>query len=130
VPQLIGIARKSGRFAYVGDGQNRWPAVHRLDAARLFRLALEKGVAGTRYHAVADEGIPFRSIAEIIGHQLSIPVESISVKDAAKSFSWFGEFAATDNPSSSLLTRNQLDWEPTHPGLLADLNGPAYFERK
>ena len=101
VPQLIGIARKKGRFAYVGDGQNRWPAVHRRDAARLFRLALEKGVAGARYHGVAEEGIPFRSIAEIIGRQLNIPVESISAKDAARSFSWFGDFAATDNPSSS-----------------------------
>jgi nucleoside-diphosphate-sugar epimerase len=104
--------------------------VHRRDAARLFRLALEKGVAGARYHGVADEGIPFRSIAEIIGRRLSIPVESISAKDAGKSFSWFGDFAATDNPSSSLLTRNQLGWEPTHPGLLADLNGPSYFVSK
>jgi len=130
VPQLIGIARKNGRFACVGDGQNRWPAVHRRDAARLFRLALEKGVAGARYHGVADEGIPFRSIAEIIGRQLGIPVESISVKDAGKSFSWFGDFAATDNPASSVLTRNQLGWEPTHPGLLANLNGPAYFAGK
>jgi len=130
VPQLIAIARKKGRFAYVGDGQNRWPAVHRRDAARLFRLALEKGVAGTRYHGVADEGIPFRSIAEIIGRQLNIPVESISAKDASKAFSWFGDFAATDNPASSVLTRNQLGWEPTHPGLLANLNGPAYFAGK
>ena len=104
--------------------------MHRRDAARLFRLALEKGVSGTRYHGVADEGIPFRSIAEIIGRQLSIPVVSISAKDASKSFSWFGDFAATDNPSSSLLTRNQLDWEPTQPGLLADLNGPNYFASK
>jgi nucleoside-diphosphate-sugar epimerase len=130
VPQLIAIARKKGRFAYVGDGQNRWPAVHRRDAARLFRLALEKGVAGTRYHGVADEGIPFRSIAEIIGRQLSIPVDSISAKHAAKSFSWFGDFAATDNPSSSTRTRDQLGWQPTHPGLLDDLNGPGYFATK
>lgn len=127
IPQLIGIARKKGSFAYVGDGQNRWPAVHRRDAARLFRLALEKGVAGARYHGVADEGIPFRSIAEIIGRQLKIPVDSISAKDASKAFSWFGDFAATDNPSSSLLTQTQLGWEPSHPGLLDDLNGPTYF---
>ena len=127
VPQLIGIARKKGRFAYVGDGETRWPAVHRRDAARLFRLALEQGVAGARYHGVADEGIPFRSIAEIISRRLKIPLESISAKDAARVFSWFGDFAATDNPSSSLLTRNRLDWEPTKPGLLADLNGPGYF---
>ena len=130
VPQLISIARKKRRFAYVGDGHNRWPAVHRLDAARLFRLALEKGVAGSRYHGVADEGIPFRSIAEIIGHRLGISVDSISAKEAGKAFSWFGDFAATDNPSSSLLTRKQLGWEPTHPGLLADLNGPGYFASK
>ena len=130
VPQLISIARKKSRFAYVGDGQNRWPAVHRRDAARLFRLALEKGVAGKRYHGVADEGIPFRSISEIIGRRLGIPVDSISDKEAGKAFSWFGDFAATDNPSSSLLTRNQLGWEPTHSGLLADLNGPGYFANK
>ena len=127
VPQLIAIARKKGSFAYVGDGQNRWPAVHRRDAARLFRLALEKGVAGARYHGVAEEGIPFRAIAEIIGRQLNIPVESISPKEAGKAFSWFGDFAATDNPSSSDRTRKELGWEPTHPGLLADLSGPGYF---
>jgi len=130
VPQLIAIARKKGRFAYVGDGQNRWAAVHRRDAARLFRLALEKGVAGARYHGVAEEGIPFRSIAEIIGRQLSVPVDSISAKEASKAFSWFGDFAAMDNPSSSDCTRTELGWEPTQPGLLADLNGPGYFAAK
>lgn len=130
VPQLISIARKKGRFAYVGDGQNRWPAVHRRDAARLFRLALEKGVAGTRYHGVAEEGIPFRSIAEVIGRKLNVPVDSVSANQAAKSFSWFGDFAATDNPSSSDRTRKQLGWEPTGPGLLADLDGPGYFASK
>jgi nucleoside-diphosphate-sugar epimerase len=127
IPQLISIARKKGSFAYVGDGQNRWPAVHRRDAARLFRLALEKGIAVARYHGVADEGIPFRSIAEIIGRQLEIPVASISPEEAGKAFSWFGDFAATDNPSSNKLTRQQLGWEPTEQGLLADLNGPGYF---
>ena len=130
VPQLIGIARKKGSFAYVGDGQNRWPAVHRRDVARLFRLALEKGVAGARYHGVGEEGIPFRDIAEVIGRQLSVPVASISPTEASKAFSWFGDFAATDNPSSSILTRSQLGWEPTGPELLADLNGPGYFATK
>jgi nucleoside-diphosphate-sugar epimerase len=130
VPQLIAIARKKGRFAYIGEGQNRWPAVHRRDAARLFRLALEKGVAGARYHGVAEEGIPFRSIAEVIGRQLNIPVDTISAREGAKLFSWFGAFAATDNPSSSKRTREQLGWEPTEPGLLDDLNGAAYFANK
>jgi len=127
VPQLIGIARKRGRFAYVGDGQNRWPAVHRLDVARLFRLALEKGVAGARYHGVGEEGLAFRAIAESIGHHLSVPVESVSATAAARHFSWFGAFAATDNPSSNSRTRDQLGWEPAGPGLLADFDGPGYF---
>ena len=127
VPQLIGIARKKCRSAYIGEGHNRWPAVHRRDAARLFRLALEKGTSGARYHGVAEEGIPFRSIAEMIGRKLSIPVGSVPARDAAKHFSWFGSFAATDNPASSHRTREQLGWEPTEPGLLADLSGPGYF---
>ena len=127
VPQLIGIARRRGHSGYIGEGWNRWPAVHRRDAARLFRLALEKGTAGARYHGVAEEGIPFRSIAEAIGRKLNIPVGSLSAKEAAKQFSYFGGFAATDNPSSSNRTREQLGWEPTCPGLLADLDGPGYF---
>ena len=127
VPQLIGIARKRGHSAYIGEGLNRWPAVHRRDAARLFRLALEKGAAGARYHGVAEEAIPFRSIAEAIGKGLNIPVGSISAKEAAKQFSYFGSFAATDNPASSTRTREQLGWEPTGPELLVDLNGPGYF---
>jgi len=130
VPQLIGIARKRGHSGYIGEGQNRWPAVHRRDAARLFRLALEKGVAGSRYHGVAEEGIPFRSIAEVIGRKLNIPVGSISAREAAKQFSYFGGFAATDNPSSSTRTRDQLGWEPSGPGLLVDLNGPGYYAIK
>ncbi len=130
VPQLINIARKKGRSAYIGDGQNRWPAVHRRDAARLFRLALEKGVAGARYHGVGEEGIPFRSIAEVIGGKLNIPVGSISAKEAAKQFSFLAGFAATDNPSSSTLTREQLGWEPVGPGLLSDLNASGYYATK
>lgn len=127
VPQLIDIARKKGQSAYIGDGRNRWPAVHRSDAARLFRLALEKGVAGARYHGVGEEGIPFRSIAEAVGRGLGIPAGSISPTQAAKQFSYLAGFVATDNPSSSQLTRQQLGWEPTEQGLLADLNGPGYF---
>jgi nucleoside-diphosphate-sugar epimerase len=100
---------------------------HRSDAARLFRMALEKGIAGARYHGVAEEGILFRSIAEEIGRQLNIPVDSVSAGEAAKHFSWFGAFAAMDNPSSSDRTREQLGWQPTELGLLADLNGPGYF---
>jgi nucleoside-diphosphate-sugar epimerase len=127
VPQLIGIARKRGHSGYIGDGQNRWPAVHRRDAARLFRLALEKGSAGARYHGVAEEGIPFRAIAEAIGGNLKVPVGSISAREAAKQFSYFGGFAATDNPASSARTRERLGWEPTGPGLIADLGGAGYF---
>ena len=130
VPALIQIARKKGQSAYIGEGQNRWPAVHRRDAARLFRLALEKGVAGGRYHGVAEEGIPFRSIAEAIGRQLKVPAGSVSPKMAAKQFSYLAGFAATDNPSSSNSTRDRLGWEPTGPGLLADLDGPSYFAAK
>jgi nucleoside-diphosphate-sugar epimerase len=130
VPQLINIARKKGQSAYIGDGQNRWPAVHRRDAARLFRLALETGVAGARYHGVAEEGIAFRSIAEVIGGKLNIPVGSISAKEAAKQFSFLAGFAAADNPSSSIRTREQLGWEPTGQGLLTDLNAPGYYTTK
>jgi nucleoside-diphosphate-sugar epimerase len=127
VPQLIRIARKKGESAYIRDGSNRWPAVHRRDAARLFRLALEKGAAGSRYHGVAEEGIPFRSIAETIGKQLSVPIVSKSVKQAPKQFSFLARFVATDNPSSSNLTRQQLGWEPVEADLLTDLHGSRYF---
>ncbi len=130
VPQLIGIARKKGNSAYIGEGGNRWPAVHRRDAARLFRLALEKGVAGARYHGVAEEGIPFRSIAEVIGRKLNIPAGSISPAAAAKQFGYLADFAATDNPSSSNRTRDQLGWEPTGPELLVELNRASYFAAK
>ncbi len=130
VPLLIKIARKKGNAGYIGDGQNRWPAVHRRDAARLFRLALENGVAGARYHGVAEQGIAFRSVAEAISRQLNIPASSVSPRKAAKQFSFLAAIAATDNPSSSNRTREQLGWEPTGPGLLADLNGPGYFEAR
>jgi nucleoside-diphosphate-sugar epimerase len=126
--RLIQIARKKRESVYVGDGQNRWPAVHRLDAARLFRLALENGSAGARYHAVAEEGVPFRLIAEVIGKRVSVPVVSKSAEDAAKQLSFLGLFVPVDNPTSSKLTQERLGWRPTQPGLISDLDQPSYFE--
>ena len=127
VPTLINIAREKGLSAYVGDGRNRWPAVHRLDAARLFRLALEKGTAGARYHGVADEGVPVRTIAELIGRHLNLPVVSKSAEEAADHFGWLGYFLSIDAPATSALTQQRLNWHPTHPGLLTDLEQGHYF---
>ncbi len=128
VPILIGIAREKGASAYLGDGLNRWPAVHRLDAAHLYRLALEKGVAGGRYHGVAEEGVPFRDIAGVIGRRLNLPVVSKAPEEAADHFGWFAHFAGIDNPASSERTRELLGWQPTQPGLIPDLDRPRYFE--
>jgi nucleoside-diphosphate-sugar epimerase len=128
VPALINIARKKGVSAYIGDGLNRWPAVHRLDAAHLYRLALEKGPAGARYHGIADEGIPVRDIAEVIGKRLSLPVVAKSPEEAARHFGWLGNFFAIDSPASSVQTQKQLGWRPTHPSLITDMNGSSYFE--
>lgn len=128
VPLLIGIAREKGVAAYVGEGLNRWPAVHRLDAAHLYRLALEKGSQGARYHAVADESVPLRDIAQVIGRRLNIPVVSKSPEDAGSYFGWFAHFAAIDNPTSSQRTRELLGWEPVQPGLIADLDSEHYFD--
>jgi nucleoside-diphosphate-sugar epimerase len=128
VPRLIGIAREKGVSAYIGDGLNRWPAVHRLDAAHLYRLALEKSSLGARYHGVGDEGIPTREIAEIIGRQLHVPVVGKSREEAADHFGWIAHFFGIDSPASSALTRERLGWRPVQPGLIADLNAEHYFE--
>lgn len=129
IPLLIGIAREKGISAYVGEGFNRWNAVHRLDAAHLYRLALENAKAGTRFHGVAEEGIAFRAIAEVIGKQLNIPVVSIPAEQAAEQFGWFAGFAALDCPASSKITRERLNWQPTKPTLLADLEKGNYFKQ-
>ncbi len=128
VPSLIGLARAKGVSAYVGDGSNRWSAVHQLDAARLFRLALESAPAGARLHGAAEEGVPFRDIAGVIGAHLSVPVTSISADEAEGHFSWLAHFVSVDNPTSSALTREQLGWQPVQPGLIADLEEGHYFK--
>lgn len=128
VPMLINIAREKGVSAYIGDGLNRWPAVHRLDAARLFRLALEKAPdGGTRFHGVAEEGVAFRKIAEVIGKRLNIPVVGKSIEEAAAHFTWFTHFAAIDGPASSRQTQESLGWHPTQAGLIADIDSDGYF---
>jgi len=126
-PTLIAIAREKGVSGYVGDGSNRWPSVHTLDAARVYRLALEAVPAGSRLHAVAEEGVPFRDIAAAIGRGLDVPTASIAAEDAAEHFSFLGAFVSLDNPTSSEWTRAQLDWRPTHPGLIADVDEGHYF---
>jgi len=128
VPRLIQIAGEKGVSAYIGDGLNRWPAVHRLDAARLYKLVLEKGSTGARYHGIGDEGIPTREIAEVIGRQLDLPVVSKSEEQAAGHFGWIGRFFGMGVVASSALTGNRLGWRPTHVGLVADLEGGTYFE--
>jgi nucleoside-diphosphate-sugar epimerase len=128
VPALINIARQKGASAYIGDGLNHWPAVHRFDAAHLYRLALEKGSAGACYHAIADEGVPVRDIAEVIGRRLSLPVVAKSKEEAAGHFGWMAGFFAIDSPASSAQTQTQLGWKPTHSSLIADLDGGSYFE--
>jgi nucleoside-diphosphate-sugar epimerase len=126
VSYAIHLAREKGVSAYVGDGHNRWPAAHRLDTARLYRLALETGVAGATYHAVAEEGLPVRQICEVIGKGLNVPVVSINPEQAQGHFGWLAAFIGWDIPASSAQTRKQLRWIPTEPGLIADLTNMRY----
>jgi nucleoside-diphosphate-sugar epimerase len=127
IATVVGIARTTGVSGYIDDGANRWPAVHRDDAARLFRLAVESAPAGSTLHAIADEGVQIRTVAELIGRQLDLPVRSISTAVAAEHFTWLSTFLASDSPASSALTRNLLNWQPTQPGLLDDLELGHYF---
>jgi nucleoside-diphosphate-sugar epimerase len=127
VPFLINLAREKGVSAYMDEGLNCWPAVHRLDAAVVYRLALEKGEAGARYHAVADEGIPLREIASVIGRRMQLPVVGKTLAEARDHFGWFTQFATGGVPTSSQWTRERLEWKPKQSGLLSDLDQPYYF---
>ena len=127
---LVAIARDKGASAYIGDGSNRWPAVHRLDSAHLFRLALEQAPAGSTLHAVADEGVPIRGVAEVIGRHLDVPVITIPAEQAAEHFTWLGGFIGLDAPASSALTRELMGWQPMQPGLIEDLDKGHYFENR
>lgn len=127
IPRLITIAREKGIAAYVGEGANRWPAVHRLDAAELFRLALESGPAGSRWHGVGDEGVAFRTIAETIAGHLGLQAISVTPEEASDHFGFLGLLVQLDNPTSSALTQERLHWRPQHPGLIDDLDEGHYF---
>ncbi len=127
IPTLIKIAREKGVSAYIGEGENRWPAVHRLDAAKLYRLILENDYNGERFHAVGEEGIPFKEIAYAIGRGLNVPVVSITAEKATEHFGWFSNFAKLDIPASNRLTREKLGWQPSQDGLLEDLLEGHYF---
>jgi nucleoside-diphosphate-sugar epimerase len=127
ITYAIQVAREKGVSAYVGDGLNRWPAAHRLDTARLYRLALEKADPGDKFHAVAEEGVPVRDIAEVIGRGLNLPVVALAPEEVAAHFGWLGMFAGRDVPASSAHTREKLGWNPTGPGLISDLENMRYF---
>jgi nucleoside-diphosphate-sugar epimerase len=124
---LIGIARDQGVAGYIGDGTQRWPATHRHDAARLFRLALEGAPAGSVLHASAEDGVPLRSVAEVIGRHLGVPTRSVPAEEAAEHFTWLSGFLGLDSPASSGRTRELLDWHPNEPGLIEDLDKGHYF---
>jgi nucleoside-diphosphate-sugar epimerase len=126
ITYAVKLAREKGVSAYVGDGRNRWPAAHVLDTARLYRLALEKQLAGSRYHAVAEEGVPVRDIAEVIGRGLKVPVVSLSAEEAPAHFGWLSAFVGYDMPASSAQTQERLGWHPAGPGLIADLEQMNY----
>jgi nucleoside-diphosphate-sugar epimerase len=127
IPAAIGFARQKGAAAYVGDGANRWPAVHRDDAARLFRLALESAPAGSVLHAVGDEGVPIREVAEVFAARLNVPALSVTPEQAGEYVGWLGGFWGIDGPASAQLTRDLLGWQPTRPSLTADLKEGHYF---
>ena len=124
---IVNIARDKGTSVFIGDGLNRWPAVHRLDSATLFRLALEKAQAGTTLHAVGEEGVAIRDVAEVIGRHLDVPVASITPEEAGEHFTWLARFLAIDGPASGARTQKLMGWRPTHVGLIRDLDEGHYF---
>ncbi len=128
IAALVNIARATGVAGYLGDGSNRWPAVHRLDSAHLFRLAVESAPAGSTLHAVADEGVALRDIAEVMGRHLNVPVAAIAPDKAAEHFTWLAGFVGIDGPTSSAFTRELMKWQPTRPGLIDDLHEGHYFK--
>lgn len=128
VPMLIDIARQKGVSAYIGEGLNRWTAVHKLDAARLYRLTLENKTPGARFHGTAEEGVVFKDIAAVIGRRLNLPVVSLSKEEAAEHFGWFNHFAGVDSPASSKQTQERLGWKPVNLTLLADMEKGSYFK--
>lgn len=130
VARLVAIARDKGVSGYIGEGQNRWPAAHRLDIARLFRLGVEKAPSGVSLHGISEEGVRIRDIAEVIGRHLKLPVASVAQEEAAQHFGFLAGFLGLDAPASNVLTRKLLDWKPTHQGLLADLEQGHYFSAK